>query len=242
MRVQAGNIPLLQRHWRRLTTDLLRLSIPVPGDALLAFLLECCRGVSSGVLKLIVMRGEQGGRGYLPCETAEPVIVISLYPFPGYESDYAGMGIGIGVSRLRLGHCPVLAGMKHLNRLEQVLVRQDLHAMGYLEGVVLDQDDFVVEAAFSNICTVSGKLLKTPILDRAGVAGVMRGWVMENAPFLGLSPSECRLTLPDIMAADEVFLCNSVNGLWPVIAIDHQGFSIGSATRALQDEFARQFT
>lgn len=240
MRVQAGNIPLLERHWRRLTTDLQRLSIPVPAVDLLAFLSECCRGTSIGVLKLIVTRGE-GGRGYLPAETAEPVIIISLHPLPCYDVDFALTGIAIGVARLRLGHSAMLAGMKHLNRLEQVLVRQDLQVTGYLEGVVLDQDDFVVEAAFSNICMISGNCLKTPILDRAGVAGILRGWIMDNAPSLGLSATECRLTLPELLAADEVFLSNSVNGVWPVIAIENQVFSIGSYTRSLQNEFKRQF-
>lgn len=239
MRVQAGNIPLLQRHWQRLTTDLQRLSIPAPGIELLAFLSECCRGISSGVLKLIVTRGE-GGRGYLPAETAEPVIVVSLHALPHYEVDFALSGIAIGLARLRLGHSAMLAGLKHLNRLEQVLVRQDLHRMGHLEGVVLDQDDFVVEAAFSNIFMVSENCLQTPALDRAGVAGVMRGWIVESAPSLGLSVTECRLTLPELLKADEVFLCNSVNGLWPVIAIENQAFNIGSCTRALQNEFARQ--
>lgn len=239
MRVHAGSIPLWPRHWRRLTTDLQRLSIPAPTAELHVFLLDCCRGVEGGLLKLIVTRGE-GGRGYLPSETAEPVIIVSLHPLPYYETDYSRAGISIGISSLRLGHSSLLAGMKHLNRLEQVLVRQHLQVAGYLEGIVLDQDDLVVEAAFSNICIVADNVLKTPLLDNAGVAGVMRGWILENAATQGLSAVECPLTLAEVLRADEVFLCNSVNGLWPVTAIENQIFSIGRFTRALQGELTRQ--
>lgn len=240
MRVHAGGIPLLPRHLNRLDVGLRRLGIPHQERSWHLFLLDCCRELDAGVLKLIVTRGE-GGRGFLPPPAGTPVIIISLHPLPHYDIDYAEHGIAIGVSPVRLGKNPLLAGMKHLNRLEQVLIRQALDGAGFIEGVVLDADDLVVEGAFSNICIVSGNVLKTPLLNSAGVAGVMREWVLEQGPSLGLDVSECELRLADVLAADEVFLCNSINGLWPVTAIDKQQKQIGRWTRALQNSLARLY-
>ncbi len=240
MRVHQGRIPLLSLHWRRLEAGLSRLNISLPlPEMLQSFLLDCSASTESGVLKLIVTRGE-GGRGYLPPPQAESVQIVSLHSLPVYEHDY-GQGIDIGVSRIRLGRNPLLAGLKHLNRLEQVLIRQSLQSAGFLEGVVLDIDDLVIEGAFSNICIVSGNVLLTPILEAAGVAGVMRSWVLENAPALGLPCRECDLRLEDVLAADEVFLCNSVSGLWPVTAIERRRYDAGPWTRTLQKALAAIF-
>lgn len=240
MRVKGGKIPLLPFHWRRLEHGLGRLGIPAPDASLQSFLLDASREVEQGVLKLIVTRGE-GGRGYLPAVGSKPVQIVSLHPLPVYDVDYAHQGIDIGISCLRLGKNPMLAGLKHLNRLEQVLVRQSLSEAGYIEGVVLDVGDLVIEGAFSNICVITRNLIRTPLLDAAGVSGVMRAWLSENASTLGLVWRECELRLEDVLASEEVFLCNSINGLWPVTAIESQRFAIGPTTRVLQQAVASIF-
>lgn len=241
MRVCAGKVPLLQQHLDRLSAGLIRLDIPFSPDTLIPFFNECCRGVDQAVLKLIVVRGE-GGRGYLPADDALPVVIISRHALPVYAENYAASGLSIGISTIRLARNSLLAGLKHLNRLEQVLVRKQLHQAGFIEGVVLDTSDFVVEASFSNICMVSKGVLVTPALHSAGVAGVMRGWVLDHARRVGLPAAEDDIRLADILRAEEVFLCNSVNGIWPVTAIaDRQWAAIGSMTRNIQCEVASLF-
>lgn len=237
MRVQGRNIPLLSRHMERLTAGLQRLGIPMPDRSLESFLLDCCRDTDAGVLKLVVTRGE-GGRGYLPPEDVDPVIIVSLHPLPSYPADFCRDGLAIGVSSLRIGKNPLLAGMKHLNRLEQVLIRKDLHDAGFIEGLVLNEEDLVVEGAFSNIFVIADDTLMTPLLHSAGVAGVLRGWLLENAPLMGLATVELNLDLPSLLAAEEIFLCNSVNGLWPVTSLGARQWAIGRWTRALQQAYA----
>lgn len=240
MRVKSGGIPLLPFHWRRLQQGLGRLGISEPGASLQTFLLDACRDLEQGVLKLIVTRG-QGGRGYLPPANAEPVQIVSLHPLPHYEQDHARVGIDIGISQRRLGNNPLLAGLKHLNRLEQVLVRQSLAEAGYVEGLVLDVGDLVIEGAFSNICVITGDLIRTPALSSAGVSGVMRAWLSENVQAHGFAWQECELRLQDVLMSEEVFLCNSINGLWPVTAIEGRRFAIGPSTRVLQQALASIF-
>lgn len=236
MRVHDSAIPLLTRHLARLTSGLKRLSIPAPELDLTDFLVGCCGNTPKAVLKLIVTRGS-GGRGYLPDPDAPSQLIASLFPFPHFDVDYAQAGISVGISGLRAGSNPLLAGLKHLNRLEQVLIRMDLHSAGFMEGLVLDSEDFVIEGVSSNIGIWRGNTLATPSLDSAGVAGVARGWALEQATAIGYSVSEQKLRLDDIWSADEVFLCNSINGFWPVASIAGRAIKTGSKTRLLQEKW-----
>jgi 4-amino-4-deoxychorismate lyase len=135
---------------------------------------------------------------------------------------------------LRLAEQPALAGHKHLNRLEQVLLRRELAMLEADEGLVLDAGGRVVEGVFSNVFLVLGGELHTPRIDVAGIRGVMRAVLLREAAALGHKVVEGHYGPKDFLAADEVFFCNSVNGIWPVRALGSREWMPGPVTRHWQ--------
>ncbi len=231
--VRSG-IPLfLNRHIDRLHRDCVALGIPGPGDEILIrevkFLL---RGQDDGVLKIQLTRGS-GGRGYRPPASIFPTRVIALHPPASYPSSFEQDGVAVRLCSTRLGINPSLAGIKHMNRLEQILARSEWQDSEIAEGLMLDQDDQLVEGTMTNIFLVRNERVLTPKLDRCGIRGVMRSILIEGARDLGLDVSECRLSIEELENADEVFLSNSVIGLWPVRRIELCTYAIGSITRRI---------
>lgn len=236
----AGGEPLcLSRHLARLEHGCRRLSIPVPGRrVLLQEIGEICSGVEQGVLKVIVTRGE-GGRGYTPAQ-GTPTRLLIQYPWPVYPARYWQEGIAARVCQMRLGRNPWLAGIKHLNRLEQVLARRECDDAHVPEGLMLDAEGWVIEGTISNLFVVKAGQLLTPQLSHCGVEGTIRGLVIELVRAKDWLPvSITGIQLPAVLGADEVFLCNSIFGIWPVVSIGAQHFDIGSLTQHLQHELVR---
>lgn len=214
--VRRGRPELWDRHLRRLAGGCARLGLPAPDPATLAGeAAGLCRGVDRGVLKLLLTRGA-GGRGYRPPPAPRPTRILSLHPWPDYPPAWWREGVVARVCRQPLSLNPALAGLKHLNRLDQVLARAEWDNPAVAEGLMLDPLGRVVEGTMSNLFLGRRGVLYTPRLDQAGVAGVMRALVLELAARQGLSCREVNVSLADLEAADEVFLCNSVVGLWPV--------------------------
>lgn len=216
LRVVAGSPLFLDLHLQRLARDAGRLGLPEPDRALLTgevrALIGDCR---DGVLKIMLTRGI-GGRGYRPPDSVAPTRVLALHPPVAYPPTHATAGVTVRYCHTRLGINPSLAGIKHLNRLEQVLARSEWSDPEVAEGIMLDAEGFVVEGTQSNLFLVRDGCLLTPRLDRCGIQGVMRTLVWQAADRLGLACQETRLIPADLLAADEVFLSNSVIGLWPV--------------------------
>ncbi|HHH36012.1 MAG TPA: aminodeoxychorismate lyase [Gammaproteobacteria bacterium] len=216
--VVNGRMPLWSRHMARLTEGARRLGIPVPAPAVLASEAQrLCGDASRAVLKILLTRGS--GRGYRPPASVEPRRLLFRYSWPAGHGLHAGRAVTVRICNLRLGHNPALAGIKHLNRLEQVLARSEWDDDHIAEGLLLDETDHVIEGTQSNLFIVRDGRLLTPDLSRCGVAGVMRGLVMEEAPRLGIPCVETSLRLADVLESDEVFLCNSLAGIVPVRAI-----------------------
>lgn len=219
-RMMDGQVPLWSRHLARLVGSCERLFIPIDTLALESHrsrLIDqsIAEGVYNGILKVIVTRGE-GGRGYALPAQVYPTICVIIYPHNQVD-DCSLTGVSLRVCQQRLSSCPDLAGMKHLNRLEQILARAEWRDTRYAEGVLLDENDHVIEATASNIFMVCDKIVYTPNLARCGVAGIMRALVMEElAPALGLPVRMTEIPLTELLAADEVFLCNSVRGITSV--------------------------
>ncbi|MDP2229223.1 MAG: aminotransferase class IV, partial [Moraxellaceae bacterium] len=139
-------------------------------------------------------------------------------------------------SQLLLGTSPLLAGHKHLNRLEQVLLRRELAlSPGAQEALVMDSAGHVVEGVFSNVFWVHEGVVHTPLLDQSGVKGVMRGAIMQQAAVSGMDVREGRYCLQDVQAADEVFFCNSLYGIWPVRQLGDQPLPLGPVAAMLHD-------
>jgi len=236
--VQDGRPRFWLRHLARLAAGCTRLGIPSPRGTLL---LEEAQGliadVHRGVLKLIVTRG-CGGRGYRPESTAHATRIVQLHPWPEYPGCCAHAGVRLRLCRLRLGHAPALAGIKHLNRLEQVLARAEWSDPDIMEGVLLDAEGRLVEGTMSNLFLARDGVLMTPALDRCGVAGVLRTVVLELAAGEAVPVQVRSLGLDELRGADEVFLTNSLIGIWPVNAFEDRAYPLGALTRRLQERLA----
>jgi 4-amino-4-deoxychorismate lyase len=242
MRVHAGQVSWWDAHWARLQRGAQRLRMGLPDES------QACREATAlfadhadGVLKLIVTRGS-GGRGYASMNT-QPNWMLSRHPLP-IPSSRDGLTLRWCATRLAIQ--PILAGIKHCNRLEQVLARaewNDPTAPDHdaNEGLVCSGDGDVVSAIAANLFVLRGGRWLTPAVDRCGVAGVCRGQLLPL-----LEAHEGRLSVVDVETADAIFLCNAVRGIlgvarlgertWPshpavvearrLLARTHPGFSI----------------
>lgn len=235
MAVLDGNIRRLDLHLDRLTTGCRRLSITAPDpDAILSDLDKLQPTESRSVAKLIVTRGA-GTRGYVPAGDAQTTRIFGIHPWPDYPASNYSAGVAVRNCELRLGENPALAGLKHLNRLEQVLARMEWSAGPWAEGLLTDTSGSVVGGTMSNVFVVRGDTLRTPTLRRCGVKGVMRRIVMELAPGQGLNAEERDFAPGELATSDEIFLTNAIIGIWPVRQLDQQLFEPGPVTRRLMD-------
>ena len=229
-----GQPVFLDRHIDRLNAGCRRLYIPYPGTELLATeAKELCQHSSKAVLKLILTRGS-GGRGYRQPDVIHTTRVLSIHPFPDYPDIYKEQGIVARFCDTRLGLNPVLAGIKHLNRLEQILARAEWSDPDIQEGIMLDMNEHVIEGTMTNLFYVKNDILYTSLLTLAGVAGIMRGFIMATSSDHGLSAIEHTFTKDELLSADEVFVCNSILGIWPIKQIATTFFPVGLRTRQLQ--------
>ena len=188
------------------------------------------------MVKIIITRGS-GGRGYTPSTKVSPTRIVARHEWPNDYAERERSGIRVCIAQHRMSRNPQLAGLKHLNRLDQVLASLELARCDAAEALMLDTSDFVIEATRCNLFIVCGARLLTPSLENCGVSGVMRSVILQHTATLGLSAQERDLRVEDLYRADEVFLCNAIAGIWPVTEIDdpQQVFAIGETTRALQN-------
>jgi len=229
-----GKPVYLDRHLERLHAGCRRLYIPFPGHELLTFeAKKLSQQSSNAVLKLILTRGS-GGRGYRQPDVIQTTRVLSTHPFPDYPDHYIEQGILARFCDIRLGLNPALAGLKHLNRLEQVLARAEWTDPEIQEGIVLDMNEHVIEGTMTNLFYVKKGDLYTPSLSLSGVAGIVRGIIIALSPDLGISVVEHVFTKNELLSADEIFVCNSIIGIWPVKQIAKKCIPVGMRTRQLQ--------
>jgi 4-amino-4-deoxychorismate lyase len=227
---------LLEFHWQRLEHSCRALAIPldlglVQEEA--ASLLEA-HPLQRGILKIVVTRGVDGlGYQYGPgCENTR---IVSLHRSAKPNPDNAKIGIAARICDARLARQQRLAGIKHLNRLEQVLARAEWNDTSIAEGLMRDTEGWVVEGTRSNLFIVENGRLVTPRLDYCGVSGVMRRAVMEIiCNDLSIACGVEDISKQRLLSARELFVCNSVFGVWPVNRIDDKRWSPGAITRQIQ--------
>ncbi len=213
-----GRALALDRHLDRLAAGCRRLRIPVPDRPRLAADIAAEAGaLGRGVVRLIVTRGS-GGRGYRPPENMLPTRLLGTHPWPEIPPTNAAEGVLLALCATRLGLNPALAGIKHLNRLEQVLASMELPAAA-AEGLMLDAAGHVVEGTRSNVFLVLDDVLVTPLLSRCGVNGIMRGLVLDAAVAAGRRCAVRDVEPRELLRAQEIFVCNSLIGIWPVRAL-----------------------
>ncbi len=227
----------LQRHLNRLTLGCERLGITLDLKRLEQEIADYSHSFTTrGVLKIIVTRGS-GGRGYRVSPGMGARHILSLHPLPAPA--HGPDGIATFLCRQRLARQPSLAGIKHLNRLEQVLASLEWPADALVhEGLMLDTEGLVIEGTRSNLFLVEQGRLLTPSLDLCGVNGIMREVLLES---FGAEAEISGITLERLLAATEVFVCNSVFGVWPVVRLHlpegSQHYMAGEFTRRAADVF-----
>lgn len=239
-----GRLPHWPNHLKRLQRGCERLGIPFAIDDALAQLelflghLAARAAFDKAIIKLIVTRGV-GGKGFapLPANATRPNLILQSLPFAA--SPWGDRGVELAACQVRLSQNAHLAGIKHLNRLEYVLAANDCAAS--TDGVVpLLQDTAgqVIESLHQNLFLCRDQQLWTPDLGLCGVEGVLREKLLAQT----LIPvHRASLTLDDLMAADEVFICNSVRGIWPVIRFGKRQWPIGEVTLRLQQYLRQNF-
>lgn len=238
VRVHDAAPVFLERHVDRVRRDCERLNIAAPDAELLRTeARRACAGVERGVMKIIVTRGV-GGRGYRAPDPATPTRIVQLFPWPAYAEDYRSIGARLRTCATRLGDNEALAGVKHLNRLEQVLARAEWSDAGTVDGVMLSSSGEVIETTTANLFVVHGAALATPALARCGVRGVMRDVILELAGKRSVQVMERPVSVEDLRRADEVFMTNCVIGIWPVRRVDAREYVDGPLTRVLMRALA----
>ncbi len=219
-RMQAclSTLVIAEPNWQELKTHLQHIALTAPQAG----------------LKLLISRGS-GGRGYAAPVDAKPLIMTNHFDYPAHYNALQQQGVELGMSKVKLGHNPLLAGHKHNNRLEQILVRSDLAAQGFDDGVVLDIEDKIVETSSANIFWRKGKSLYTPLLDNAGVAGIIRRLIIQDADMLGYKALLGKFDVDHLQDAEEIFISNAILGVAPVTRIAGRKYDIGPLTRVLQE-------
>ncbi|MBT3505550.1 MAG: aminodeoxychorismate lyase [Piscirickettsiaceae bacterium] len=235
-----GKPEFLEQHLERLFTscDLLSINFKQQ-DELLSELALVCEALQQeqAVIKITVTRGE-GSRGYFSDNSALPTRIISTHSHPTFPEYYQKDGVLLRFCEQTLSINSRLAGIKHLNRLEQVLARNEWDDPDIAEGIMSDDDDNIIEGTMSNLFIVASDKLYTPVVTRAGIAGVVRAQVIQLATRSGISVQEQIITKKALAEADEVFVCNSVIGIWPVSAISNKLYPVGFITQFLQKALA----
>lgn len=232
--IKQGQPQLLEWHLQRLQHGLQVLGIvPVDWATLESEIYTLCNRQQRAVIKIIITRGS-GGRGYNPYGCHQPTRIVQRYLWPSYPSHYPTDGIRLALCQTRLAAQPLLAGFKHLNRLEQVLARAEVGGE-YQEGLVLDYADYVIEGTMSNLFVLqhNGQIV-TPDLTYCGIAGIMQRFIQRSLVENGLECHIRKLTLHDLREAQSLFLTNSLIGIWPVREFLGKVYSIAPIIQTLQ--------
>lgn len=234
LRVVAGKPLNWLHHYSKLAADCDALGISCPdADLLSEESIQLLAG-HDGVLKIIITRGE-GERGYAISTSATATRVLVRTNLPVYPQVNYDEGVKLHLCELRLSHQPKLAGVKHLNRLENVLARSEWNDSAIADGLLLDWAGNVIECTMSNIFARFGEKLVTPDLSQCGVAGVTRQRIIELTTELGMSVSVERISLEKLMQADELLICNSLFGVWQARSIGERHWPrLDLATRLTQ--------
>jgi 4-amino-4-deoxychorismate lyase len=231
LKVVAGEIRWWEDQFRKLAEDCAALGICCPGrEVLEAEVRQVAGEPGVGVVKIIITRGTSL-RGYgIPADAASTRIVMG-FPPSGSEN----LEVRVRWCDLRLSSQPRLAGIKHLNRLENVLARSEWNDAGIAEGLLLDEAGQVICGTMSNLFIVEQEKLITPGLSRCGVAGVARSRIMRAAEQQGQAASVESISRERLLASDGLFLCNSLVGVWRAAELENKHWPDTDWTKKLRN-------
>ena len=232
---EAGRPVLLAGHTQRLENGCKRLGLSKQDlPTLLADIREVAKQ-DDCVVKVIITRGVRR-RGYsYDKEDNASTRIVYRDELPNIPVDYYRQGVQLTKCQYTLPDNKQLAGIKHLNRLDQVMARSEW-ADEFQEGVMFANDGRVVEGTMTNIFIQSNNQWLTPTLVNSGVLGVMRQWVMRNSFHAEIECVEKDIQLSELQQAQSIFVCNSVVGIWPVTKFDGKDYPVSEAvTRMMQE-------
>lgn len=234
--VRRGIARFLETHLSRLERGLARLEIPF--NTWMELRADISRAVERApalaILKIIVTRGSAEIRGYAPSKNARARRIVSLWPVKPLELPYVEQGVQLNVAHLRLPEPSPIAGMKHLNRLENIMAAAEGFRGNAFDSLLLSTDDHLVSGINCNLFLVKEQQLLTPSVSRVGVAGVMRQIVLREAPPLGIPAREQVLGLDDLHAADAMFITNARIGVVPVRGVGEHVFAMSEVVKRLR--------
>jgi len=223
--VRQGKIVLLESHLQRLRQGCERLWIGgVDWHQLEAEMVAAAHQQALAVLKVIISAGS-GGRGYSRQGCGEPTRIVSLAPWPQHYAGLQQRGASLRISPIRLARNAQFAGLKHLNRLEQVMIRAHLDQTDADEALVLDTEGWVVECCAANLFWRQGSQIFTPDLSASGVDGIMRRSLMAQLAATGQACQVVQSEPAQLLAADEVVICNALMPVLPVRQIEAVQFT-----------------
>jgi 4-amino-4-deoxychorismate lyase len=213
--VRNGRVRFLDYHLERLSEGSRRLGMPLPDISVLQDEIPRAWPRDRGVVKVILTRGV-GERGYRPPAQPQPTRIVAGFAWPARVATAWTEGVRVRICRTRLGRNPALAGLKHLNRLEQVLARSEWDDEAVQEGLMLDDRDRLIGGTTSNVFIRRASGWVTPALTDCGVAGVMRrvfrGWAAEQ----GIAVTDRDIAVMELADVSAALLTNSLIGAWPV--------------------------
>jgi len=218
----------------RLARGCQRLGLSFPDfDQIRQSIIDNVGATKQAVAKILVIRGGLA-HGYQVDRSMKPNVQVMVRSWPDYPNHYWKQGVSIRWCQTRLSLQPALAGIKHLNRLEQVLARSEWGDQ-YVEGLMRDTCDRVIEGTKTNLFLVSKGTLITPDLSESGVAGVMRAEVIAQAGQAGIPVVVKPVTVDEVEDSSELFLTNSLIGMWPIAQIEIQNYDVaGTISTTLQ--------
>lgn len=230
---QSGTIPSLSRHQARLARGCKRLGFDVPAELWLQwwqFIKDKAQETPDCGIKVMLTRGD-GGRGYLPPEQPNFEFMVGVFAAPDYQTQKK-TGVSLLVSPIQASINRSFSGLKHLNRLENVLAKQSLANQAF-EAVMMDANKHLVECVQSNLFWIKRGQLYTPALYQSGVQGSFRSKVL--ACFEGVV-NVGSYGLNALRDADEIFITNALSGILPVTQFEEKVLPVGRLTHKLMDQ------
>lgn len=238
-KVFNGEIQFVSAHMKRLIHSCDKLNIALPDmDLVTDELMSVALRFPLSVVKIIITAGD-GGRGYSRAGCLSSSVIITFHAFPEHYTTWQKHGICLGLSALRLGISPLTSGIKHLNRLEQVLVRQELDNRDEDDLLVLNYFENIIEASAANVFWLKDNIWYTPELNESGVAGLMRAHILQVMSNHDLKTEIVKAKLPELENIDAMFICNSIMGIVPVKEFQNKKFNLAHshALTSLSQDF-----